>query len=165
MRHRPTTTQTRTVPYVLAPGEMRGNPRSMPGVKAGSADTGGALAIFEDALEPWTPGPPLHLHTREDEALYVLEGRLLVQVGEQRHELDAGSFAWIPRDTPHTFAAAGPARTRLLGWVVPGGLEGLFLEQGEYLSRLHAVPDPAELERIGARYGSRLLGAPIVAPR
>src|SRR5580704_12907156 len=153
----------RAGPYLLAPGEIRRNPLSMPAVKADSGDTAGLLAVCEGALAPWASGPPLHLHTRQDEALYVVEGTLLVQIGEDRHELTAGTFAWIPRDTPHTFANAGDTAVRAINVSVPGGLEGLFAEQGEYFAQLRGAPDPAELGRIGALHGSRLLGAPITA--
>jgi quercetin dioxygenase-like cupin family protein len=153
----------RAGPYLLAPGEARGNPASVPVAKAASRDTGGLLAVFEDTMAAGAPGPPLHLHTREDEALYVLEGALLVQIGEQRRELGAGGFAWIPRDTPHAFANAADGPARLLAIAVPGGIEGLFAEQGAYFARLRGAPDLAELGRIGARYGSRLLGPPITA--
>jgi quercetin dioxygenase-like cupin family protein len=154
----------RAGPYVLAPGEIRRNPLSMPGVKADSRDTAGLLAVFEGTMAPWSPGPPLHLHTREDEALYVVEGTLLVQIGEDRRELTAGAFAWIPRDTPHTFANAAGTAVRAVNISVPGGLEGMFAEQGEYFAHLRGAPDLAELGRIGARYGGRLLGPPITAP-
>jgi len=153
----------RAGPYLLAPGEIRRNPRSAPSVKADSHDTAGLLAVFEGTLAPGEPGPPLHLHTREDEALYVLEGTLLVQIGEDRHELTAGAFAWMPRNTPHTFANAAGTVVRALNITVPGGLEGLFAEQGEYFAHLRGAPDPAELSRMGARYGGRLLGPPITA--
>jgi mannose-6-phosphate isomerase-like protein (cupin superfamily) len=150
--------------YILKPGEARRNPASVPAVKADSSDTGGLLAIFEDTMAPWAPGPPLHAHGREDEALYVAAGCLLVQVGDERHELPEGAFAWIPRDTPHTFANASGSPTRVIGIAAPGGIEGLFKEQGDYFATLHGAPDLAELAAIGARYGSRLLGAPITAP-
>jgi quercetin dioxygenase-like cupin family protein len=153
----------RAGPYLLALGEIRRNPLSVPAVKADSSDTAGLLAVCEGTLAPWESGPPMHLHTRQDEALYVVEGTLLVQIGEDRHELPAGTFAWIPRDTPHTFANAGNTTVRAINVSVPGGLEGLFAEQGEYFAHLRGAPDPAELSRMGARYGSRLLGAPIAA--
>lgn len=153
----------RAGPYVLAPGEVRRKPASVPAVKADSSDTAGSLAVFEDTIAPWAAGPPLHVHTREDEALYVIEGALLVQIDEDRRELAAGAFAWIPRDTPHTFASAAGTVTRILAVAVPGGIEGLFADQGEYLAQLRGAPDLAELASIGARYGSRLLGAPITA--
>jgi mannose-6-phosphate isomerase-like protein (cupin superfamily) len=152
-----------TSPYLLTPGEARRNPASVPTVKADSADTGGLLAIFEDTLAPWASGPPLHAHGREDEALYVVAGTLLVQVGDEQREMPEGAFAWLPRGTPHTFANASGAPARVLGVAVPGGIEGLFKEQGEYFATLRGAPNPAELASIGARYGSRLLGAPITA--
>jgi|HubBroStandDraft_6_1064221.scaffolds.fasta_scaffold1016640_2 hypothetical protein len=96
--------------------------------------------------------------------LCVLEGTLLVQIGGERHELGAGGFVWIPRNTPHTFANAAATPLRGLTLAVPGGLEELLAEQGEYVAQLRGAPDPAELGRIGARHGSRLLGAPITAP-
>jgi quercetin 2,3-dioxygenase len=153
----------RAGPYLLTLGEIRRNPLSMPSVKAGSRDTGGLLAVFEGSLAPREPGPPLHLHTRHDEALYILEGTLLVQIGEDRHELTAGAFAWIPRDTPHTFANAAGTAVRVMNISVPGGLEELFAEQSEYFAHLRGAPDLAELGRIGARHGGRLLGPPITA--
>jgi quercetin dioxygenase-like cupin family protein len=153
----------RAGPYVLAPGEIRRNPLSAPSVKADSRDTAGLLAVFEGSLAPGEPGPPLHLHTRQDEALYVLEGTLLVQIGENRSELTAGAFAWIPRDTPHAFVNAADTAVRVMNISVPGGLEELFAEQSEYFAHLRGAPDLAELGRIGARYGGRLLGPPITA--
>ena len=153
----------RAGPYLLAPGEIRRNPLSDPSVKADSRDTAGLLAVFDGTLAPWAPGPPLHLHTREDEALYVVEGTVLLQIGEDRQELTAGAFAWIPRDTPHAFANAAGTVTRMVVICVPGGLEGLFAEQGEYFGHVRGAPDLAELGRIAGRYGSCLLGAPITA--
>ena len=153
----------RAGPYVLAPGKIRRNPLSVPSIKADSSDTAGLVTVCEGTLAPWESGPPLHAHTRQDEAIYVVEGTLLVQVGEDRHELTAGTFAWIPRDTPHTFANAADTSVRAINISVPGGLEGLFAEQGEYFANLDGEPDPAELGRMGARYGGRLLGGPITA--
>jgi mannose-6-phosphate isomerase-like protein (cupin superfamily) len=153
----------RAAPYVLPPGEIRRSPLSVPSVKADSHDTAGLLTVCEGTLGAWEPGPPLHLHMRQDEALYVIEGTLLVQIGEDRHELTPGTFAWIPRDTPHTFANASGTPVRAINISVPGGLEGLFAEQGEYFAHLQGASDVAELGRIGARYGGRMLGAPITA--
>ena len=74
-------------PYVLTQGHARSHPDVFPPVKAGAADTGGLLTVTEGVLGPGTPGPPLHLHEDSDECFYVVEGRLLLQVGEDRHEL------------------------------------------------------------------------------
>ena len=149
-------------PYVLAAGQERSHPGTTPRIKAGAADTGGAMTAVEGVLGAWAPGPPLHVHDAEDECIYVVEGRLLVQIGEELHQLGAGSFAWLPRGTPHTFANAGPSPVRMFGVTVPGGIEEFFAAQSAYLASVHGPPDPAELARLALGRGS-VLGPPISA--
>jgi len=156
----PTESQ-RSQAYVLAPAEVRRNPTVQPLTKADSTDTAGLLGVFEDTLAPWQPGPPLHLHAEMDEAFYVLEGVLLVKLGEDQHEVASGSFVWIPRGTPHAFANASAGVTRLLGLAVPGGIEEFFAERQQYFDQLDGPPDLAILGKLGAHHGSRLLGPPI----
>ena len=149
-------------PYVLAARQERSHPGTMPAIKAGAADTGGAMTAMEGVLAPWASGPPLHVHNREDECMYVVEGQLLVQIGEELHTLGAGSFAWLPRGTPHTFANAGPSPVRMFGVIVPGGIEEFFAAQSAYLASMPGPPDLAELARLAAGRGS-VLGPPISA--
>ena len=151
----------RAAPYVLTQDQARSHPGTFPSIKAGAADTGGLLTVTEDALEPGTPGPPLHVHERSDECLYVVQGHLLIQIGQERHELGAGSIAWLPRQTPHTFANTSGLPVRLLGIIVPGGMEELFAEQTAYFAQLQGPPDLAYIAAIGARHGSRVVGPPI----
>jgi hypothetical protein len=63
METMPAADGSRAGPYVLAPGEVRRNPTSVPAIKADSRDSAGSLAVFENTVAPWTAGPPLHLHT------------------------------------------------------------------------------------------------------
>jgi mannose-6-phosphate isomerase-like protein (cupin superfamily) len=147
--------------YVLAPCEVRRNPTVRPVIKADSTDTAGLLGVFEDTIGPWQAGPPLHLHTDADQAFYVLEGSLVVRLGEEQREVPAGSFVWIPRGTPHAFSNASGAATRLLGLAVPGGREAFFAEQSAYFAQINGAPDPATLSSIATRHASQLLGPPI----
>jgi quercetin dioxygenase-like cupin family protein len=87
-------------------------------------DTGGRLTVYE-ILFPPDSGPPLHVHEREDEAFYVLEGGLSVRMGDEEHEVLAGSFVFQPRGIPHTFRSSGDG-ARVLLMVVPSGFEGYF---------------------------------------
>src|SRR5882672_11743790 len=57
---------------------------------------------------------PLHLHQRDDEAWYVLEGTLRVQVGDQEVEARAGSGVFVPKGTPHTYWNPAPEAARYL---------------------------------------------------
>jgi mannose-6-phosphate isomerase-like protein (cupin superfamily) len=151
----------RAAPYVLAQGQIRSHPGAFPSIKAGAADTGGLLTVDEGVIGPETPGPPLHVHERHDECLYVIEGNLLVQVGEERHELGPGSFAWMPRQVPHCYANVSGSPVHAIGVVVPGGLEEFFAEQSAYFAQLQGPPDPAKISAIAARYDSRPVGPPI----
>jgi mannose-6-phosphate isomerase-like protein (cupin superfamily) len=151
----------RAAPYVLTPDHARSHQGTFPPIKAGAADTAGLLTVTEGVLPPGIPGPPLHIHYDTDECLYVVEGRLLIQIGEERHEIDAGSFAWLPRQIPHTYANTSTSPVRALGIAVPGGIEEFFAEQTAYFAQLQGPPDFAEIAAIGARYGGRLVGPPI----
>src|ERR1700738_4411204 len=128
MTDAPTATDQRSQAYVLAPGEVRRNPTVKPGVKADSTDTAGLLSVFQDTLAPWQSGP-LHLHGEMDEAFYVLEGTIVVKLGDEEREVTTGSFVWIPRGTPHAFANASASATRLLSVAVPGGIEDFFAQR------------------------------------
>lgn len=73
-------------------------------VLAGGEMTASKVIFGEALIPPHTPSPSLHLHTREDEAAYVVEGVLSCRVGEDRFDAAAGSLVWLQREVPHTFA-------------------------------------------------------------
>jgi mannose-6-phosphate isomerase-like protein (cupin superfamily) len=149
-------------PYVLAAGQGRSHSGTWPTVKAGAADTGRAMTAVEDTLAPRASGPSLHAHDSTDECLYVAAGQLLLPIGQERHRLDAGSFAWLPRRTPHTFANAGAVPARVFGVTVPGGIEEFFAARSAYLASVAGPPDEAELARLAAAWRSPV-GPPLSA--
>jgi len=88
----------------------------------GSADNSFVVAEWRDAGAP--PGPPrwiapLHLHHNDDEAWYVLEGRLCVKVGDDTVEVAAGAAVLVPRGTPHTYWNPDPGPVRYLLIMTP----------------------------------------------
>jgi quercetin dioxygenase-like cupin family protein len=87
-------------------------------------DTGGRLTVYE-ILFPPDSGPPLHVHEREDEAFYVIEGSLSVRMGDEEFDAPTGSFTFQPRGIPHTFRSSGDG-ARVLLLVVPSGFEDFF---------------------------------------
>jgi len=127
-----------------------------------SEDTGGAYSQWE-AIVPPGGGPRLHVHSRENESFYVLEGELVFQLGDIQETAAAGTYVNLPVGIPHCFRNKTQAVARLLITVIPGGLEGLFFESGTEVEPGATVapePAPGEKERIGAsapRYGIRLL--------
>jgi len=91
---------------------------------AESKDTNGAFFLMQATAAPGTEPPP-HVHTREDELFYALEGEFDMYVGKEAFKVEAGESIFCPRLTPHAFAFRSP-RGRALILVTPGGLEEAF---------------------------------------
>ena len=120
----------------------------------GSHHTSFVVAEWQDAGAP--PGPPRwiapkHVHHKDDEAWYVLEGVLGVLVGDKEVEARAGAAVMVPRGTPHTYWNAGPGRLRYL-LVMTANIH--LLIQG-----IHALQEktPAALKEVFAKHDSELL--------
>src|SRR5689334_23585505 len=92
---------------------------------ATSEDTGGKYALWE-ALVPPGGGPPPHVHSREEEGFYILEGEITFTVNGEKVVAQKGTFANLPIGTPHSFKNEGDRRARMLISVAPAGLEEMF---------------------------------------
>jgi mannose-6-phosphate isomerase-like protein (cupin superfamily) len=113
-------------------------------------ETNGKYATWE-AIVPPGGGPPPHVHSREEESFYILEGEILFMIGEQRVVATAGMFANMPVGTPHSFRNEGSKPAKMLISVAPAGLEGMFLEFGIPLpvgSTTALPPTKAEIENL-----------------
>ncbi|HEY6338064.1 MAG TPA: cupin domain-containing protein [Candidatus Sulfotelmatobacter sp.] len=128
---------------------------ALAGKVLGSASDAFVIAEWKDAGGP--PGParwiaPLHLHHNDDEAWYVLEGTLVVRVGNDDVEVRAGSGVLVPRGTPHTYWNPGPGLVRYL-LVMTSRIYQLIQE-------IHTLQDrsPASLRTVFEKYDSELLG-------
>jgi mannose-6-phosphate isomerase-like protein (cupin superfamily) len=137
-------------------------------VKATSADTAGAFGLIETVLAPGF-SPPLHVHHREDEAFWVLEGEVTMRCGERTFHAGPGAFAFLPRGVPHTFVVEGGAPARMLTLLTPGGGEMFFVEGGRP-PETQGLPPPGPvdvetLRRVGDRYGAEIIGPPMAPTR
>jgi len=97
------------------------------------ADTGGAYCLLDIGLAPGMT-VPRHMHTREDEAYYVLSGELEVVVGDVVFILRAGDTLMAPRDIPHQLRNSGDVENHYLIMFSPSGFEGFL--------KATAVPAP-----------------------
>lgn len=145
--------------YIVPPGESLENPYfpSSRGL-AWTASTGGLIAAEEGVLEPGQSGPLRHYHTNVAELFYVLEGELLLQIGDQVERAGPGTFAFCPIGCVHAFRAAGEEPARVLIMALPPGVaEGYFRE----LAKLPADAGPAGWERLGQKWGTVAVGPPL----
>jgi quercetin dioxygenase-like cupin family protein len=127
-------------------------------IKASGGDTGGAFALIE-ALVPPGSGPPPHIHCREDEAFYVLEGQFQFHVDGQEITAEARAWITLAKGSLHYFKNVGTTPARMLILVTPAGLENFFLEVGrepvEGVSEA-VGPTPADIHKLleaAPRYG------------
>lgn len=92
--------------------------------KAMSEETDDSLLVFEDHLERGKV-TPMHLHADVDEALYVIEGEIVLNVEGKEHVVGAGGFTFAPRGCPHAFMVTSE-RTRLLCIQTPGSGQAFY---------------------------------------
>jgi quercetin dioxygenase-like cupin family protein len=120
---------------------------------ATGAETGGAYALIHAQVPPGG-GPPPHIHRREDEAFFVLDGQLAIQVDGRNLTAAAGAWITLPRGTLHTFKNTGPTTATMLILVNPSGLDKFFEEVG--YDRAEDSVAPAAIEKLVAvapKYG------------
>lgn len=131
-------------PYVLKAGE--GVHPHDSSLKASHVSTGGQLTLIESK----TPGgAPRHVHTREDEYFYVIEGTIKGHIGDEAFEAGPRSFVFLPRNIPHDWDVVGEEAT-LLMMTVPAGLD-------PFLEEYHATSSREERQAIATRYGITFL--------
>jgi quercetin dioxygenase-like cupin family protein len=145
---------TRTLDPVLVrrdEGEARWWFSGLAVIRATAADTAGQMTIVEMTEPPGTEAP-LHVHHREDEAFFILEGSATLQVGAETFEVSAGDYALGPRDIPHKYTV-GDHGCRMLFICTPAGFEKLVREMSEPADRRTLPPpsdDEPDMERIAA---------------
>jgi mannose-6-phosphate isomerase-like protein (cupin superfamily) len=105
-------------------------------LRATAKTTGGALTIFEEI--PPLLDTPLHVHSKEDELFYILEGEHVVQRGETEFPVDT---VFLPRGVPHAQRRVVPGEGRLLVVCSPAGFEDFFRDLAAAESEGRLGPD------------------------
>jgi quercetin dioxygenase-like cupin family protein len=129
-RHpRPMTTDITNRPFHLAAGAgaMYVGPGDLYRFLVTGAETGGAYFAME-AIVPPGGGPPPHIHRREDETFYIVEGECGFLLGEEWITAGVGDFVNVPRGTVHRFQNQGTEATRMIVTCTPAGIEKFFEE-------------------------------------
>ena len=106
-------------------------------------------------VTPPGKGVALHVHEREDELVYLLEGEIEVTLGNQKMKAIPGVMALLPRGIPHGFTNVGNKSSRLLDTILPGQFDNYFVE----LAALYAVGEPSDeqIEALSRKYRIRYL--------
>jgi mannose-6-phosphate isomerase-like protein (cupin superfamily) len=122
--------------------------------KISTRETGGNFFLFEHSnLGPG--GPPLHFHYDQEEWFYIMEGKVLFQIGKKRFQLKAGDSVLAPRKVPHAFTAVGATPAKMLVAYSPAGKMEQFFSD---MANGKPVVWDAALAR---KYGCELVGPPL----
>ena len=138
---------------VVLPGEGKSVQLGGLGVvfKMLSSDTGGTFAVVEHPIEPGTLAAPPHRHRNEDEASYVLEGEVTLEIGDRIIHASPGTLVFKPRGIFHTFWNQGARRARILEIISPAGFEKYF-EEVAALAALGVPPDDSRRRELSDKY-------------
>ena len=132
-------------------------------IKATAGSTGGSFGLVEASV-PAGGGPPPHVHTREDEAFYLLDGEVEFCTKGQTGRAGPGDFVFLPRGTAHWFRNPGLTPAKMLVLVTPGGFEQFFADAGTPARAGEQSPPPAaegfaRIAELSERYGASLVGS------
>ena len=135
-------------PEVAQAGDLRAYQGGFFRILVAPAQSQNAFALFEITI-PRGAEPPRHLHTREDETFYILEGEITFHIGEETGVAGAGETVFAPRNVAHSFTLNTPA-ARLLVLLTPGHFMGHFLDHSQPLAAPVPLtppqgPPPAEV--------------------
>jgi mannose-6-phosphate isomerase-like protein (cupin superfamily) len=136
-----------------APGEGTAIPAgpTVTTIKVAGSHSEGRIGVVEFEFQPGFWGPPEHVHKHVNHVWYVLAGRIVVIVGSERAELEAGACAFVPCGTPHSLGNAGHDVARVLEVDTPVALDRYFEELGEAFPA-GSVVDPSIVASIQARH-------------
>lgn len=121
-----------------------------------SEQTSNSVAIFEESI-PSGFGTALHLHHTSDEAMCVLSGDFSFKIGDPVSRGSAGTWAFMPRETPHAWKNSGAKAGRALFMFTPAYAGKLF-EELRRLQLPFMTADPAVLAPLLQLYGWEIVG-------
>ena len=125
-------------------------------VKAGSKETNGGFTLIECVAPPGFAPPP-HVHRDEDEAFYLISGKMSITCGDATWTAEPGAFAFLPKGVPHVFSVTGASPAKMLQLTLPAQFERFAAEMGEP-ARERTLPAPSEpdvprLIEVMSKYG------------
>lgn len=127
-------------------------------VLARGDEPGGDFDLLDFTIPPG-PGGPQHIHHDNDETFYLLEGELVLRIGDDQQKLTPGSYAFGPRGVPHGYRNPGDRPARMLVMFTPGN----FVAMSEELDELGflAPEDESDMERMAPifeKYSLEMVG-------
>lgn len=115
-------------PFIVKAGKSRFDSEdAISGLKVSSKDTNREFSMFEEiATDGPNAGPPLHVHHKQDEIFYIVEGKFIFQVGDERIYASAGDTIFGPRGVPHCYYRRSLKTHMIFSYSPAGKMEEIF---------------------------------------
>jgi mannose-6-phosphate isomerase-like protein (cupin superfamily) len=125
-------------------------------IKVSSKDTDGKLTVFE-YIGNVKGGPPLHIHYKQDEIFFIVEGEYTFKVGESIYQLKRGDTIFLPRKVPHAFAQNSEKGKMYFMFQPSGKMEDYFRK----LAAFKGQPTPEEGAKLFLDHEMKIVGPPL----
>jgi quercetin dioxygenase-like cupin family protein len=133
-------------------------------VKVSGRESGGAFTLIEFS-GPRGFGPPRHVHEREDELFYVLNGEMRVVCGAKEWQVSSGGLVFLPHGIEHAYIVTSETPIRALQLTSPAGFEDFLSEMGRRRDGVGLpqpqVPDVARHNEVARQQGRPTVGPPL----
>ena len=108
-------------------------------------ETNGNYFLSKTTVAAGDSGPPMHVHTKEDEGFYLESGELTFMVDRQEIKLKTGEFLNIEKGEAHTWKNESHSDAKLIVTFSPAGIENMFKELEHNMKNI---------KQIGQKYGT-----------
>lgn len=136
---------------------MKGITMNTLDIKISGQDTSDALAVFEQTGHTPNGGPPLHIHTGQDEWFYILEGEYIFQLGGERFMMKKGDTIFLPRNIPHGFVQLSEEARVIVSFLPAGKIEDFFRITDTWTT----PPSQEEIRKVMEDHDMIVAGPPI----
>ncbi|HMJ67375.1 MAG TPA: cupin domain-containing protein [Cyclobacteriaceae bacterium] len=126
-------------------------------VKISGDDTNGGFALFEQTSVTQGKGTPLHVHHKQDEVFYVVEGEYYFQIGDEKFRAFAGDTIFLPMKVPHAWTQVSPKGKMTVLFQPAGKMESFFTST----AALNHEPSKEEMSRIFEENEMTVVGPPL----
>ncbi|MEG3659052.1 cupin domain-containing protein [Arenibacter palladensis] len=146
-------------PFIVKAGEGREEGFDIKNglLKVSGKDTLGQFSLFEMKNDDGPKaGPPLHVHTYQDEVFQIIDGEFLFQVGDKKIEAKSGDIVFGPRNIPHTFFQKSKSAHIYFSYNPAGKMENIMKAINELLPN-----NPEKFAQVCAQNDVPFVGPPI----
>lgn len=137
--------------------KMKGITLNTLDIKISGKDTEGDLAVFEQTGLTPKGGPPFHIHPNQDEWFYVIEGRYIFQIGDDKYQMNTGDTIFLPRKVQHAFVQISEKGKMIVSYLPAGKMEAFF----EVTDKWTSPPSKEEIAKVFADHDMQVVGPPL----